>query len=971
MTRTQADADRITASAFFDAEWYIGQHPDLRRPGALGPAAHYLRIGWRLGRDPGPEFSTRAYLEAYGDHIPPDVNPLLHFLDEGEAAGLSPLRRTDRHALILQLAAEDMTPGRIAALARHAALYPPRTDRFLLCPAETPAPTLAAFPGVQRIDLPPGAGDAALTGLEALAEAVDLAAYGLFCRIGPPLTAPDGTPVPDAAATLADALPDAETIAATIADFRADRGLKLGGSVAPLPATRAAARAACLDLLRAGCFWFRPGLIARLARTEDIADPAERLLAAAGNGIGVRFRQAGQIRRSRIEQDRPQGQAPDGLRGNLDLPTGATLRGWLALQGDTAPRRARLSIGSCEIEVTAGSFRDDLLRNGINAGWHGFQVQVPMSERDGQPRDVVLRDAETGRVVARRQASWRKPKPEYADFQGFLRHRMTQPLIEGPFAEEDKRCFAVMEGIANRFCARAAALEAPPLVSVVMPVFNREAILAEAIASVLAQDYPHFELIVVDDGSSDGSVAVAEGFADPRLRLIRLPENRGQTVARNTGLAAAQGTLLAFLDSDNQWDSRYLGAMVGAFDSLPAADAIYSGMLLYRGTEPDPFAVRYGHFNRALLENKNYIDTNVIALRRRALGPGAAFFDETLRRYPDYDAILRFSETGRLVSVPVLLCHYFYDKAENAMTSDPRHAGDMAVIRARLAERQAAQRAAADRAGLERPVTVVIPNWQSPEDLRDCLAALAARDWQGLLEIVVADNGSDEAVLEPLRAGAAAGRLRLIESGRNYGFTHAANLGIAAARPGSDILLLNNDAIVQGGAIQALQRAALTLPSAGMTVPRQILPGKTKTIADHVPFANPGLDCDVNISAHHRNLADVPVFHDGGALELGFAPFFAVYIRHEVLAELGPLDAEYGRHYRSDRVFCDMMRSLTGLKLYYVPEAHVIHKLQQATDRLRGKDGRNAEFELMFRRNQWDAETAAELGFRAAPWDTF
>lgn len=994
MTDLTSPAHLITGSPYFNEDWYRLRYPDAAQSDGLTLAAHYLRFGWRLGRDPGPEFSTSGYLEEYGDRVAPGLNPLLHFLQEGRADGLVPIAPSGRHALIIHAGLPEALPD----LAAHAAFYPARAPRFLLCPADASAEYKAridaAFPGARRIEIRASElEDGDLGALCALDSMVDLSAFGFLCRIRAPRAIEAGSP--DAARSwrrlgLKGTLPDTEAVIRCIADFRTDGHLVLGGAVrgvSTLLAKGAADEAALeREFLRTGSFWLRPALIPALKALPSELDPVQRLIAAAGVGAPIRLQdtaRADQTRRSTLhagsmpasllpepaDSARPASD-PDKLRGNLDNPTATNARGWIALLGDDAPRQALLTIGSSELEVTAGGFRDDLLRNGINAGWHAFQVQVPIAEMDGQLKQVVLRDGETGKVVARGQMSWRKPKPDYADFQGFLRQRMTLPVIEAPFAEEDKRCFAVMEGIANRFCASAAALATPPLVSVVMPVYNREAIVAEAIASVLAQEYPHFELIVVDDGSTDGSAAVIEGFADPRLRLLRLPENAGQTVARNTGLKAARGEILAFLDSDNQWDSRYLGATVGAFDALPGADVIYSGMLLYRGTADTPFAVRYGHFNRALLENKNYIDTNVIALRRRFLGDAPAF-DETLRRYPDYDAILRFSETGRLVSVPMLLCHYYYDKAENAMTNDPRHAGDMEVIRSRMVARRTARLAAADQAGLARPVTVVIPNWQSLDDLRACLAALMARDWQGLLDIVVVDNASDADVVSALQDEARAGRIRLIESDRNYGFTHAVNRGIAAARAGSDILLLNNDAIVQGGAIQALQHAALGLPDAGMTVPRQILPGSTKTIVEHVPYANPAMDCDVNLSAHHRNIAQVPLFHDGGPLELGFAPFFAVYIRHETITALGPLDAEYGRHYRSDRVYCDMMRNLLGLKLYYVPEAHVLHKLQQATDRLRGQDGRSTEFELMFRRNQWDRKTAAELGFRFAPWDMF
>ncbi len=659
------------------------------------------------------------------------------------------------------------------------------------------------------------------------------------------------------------------------------------------------------------------------------------------------------------------------LRGVLEMkPDGTYISGWAALIGDPAPREVMLRTGTVEVALTAMTWRADLAQHGINQGRHAFRIQIPAALMDGKSHEIELVDTATGQVVARKSCSWSPPKRSYSDFQGFLRSSMTQPLVIAPFMEEDKRAFATMELIANRLAAQALAATDRPLVSVVMPVHDREGVVGTAIRSVLAQTYDAFELLVVDDGSSDGSVAAIEAFDDPRIRLHRLAQNRGVTVARNTALAAARGDIVAYLDSDNAWDARYLAATVGAFGALPDADALYSGLLLFRGEATAPYGVRYGHFNRALLENSNYIDNNVFA-HRRSLLDRIGGFDEDLRRYVDYDLVLRAVEAGRVCSVPMLLCHYYFDKTLNAITDNPAHMGDMDRVKTRLVERTAAALERADAADLTHRVTVVIPNWQSLEDIRDCLDALSSRDWKGMLDIVVVDNLSDAAVIDWLRAQEATGRIRLIANDGNYGFTHAVNQGIAAADPASDIVLLNNDAIAQGGAIQALQRVAHARPDAGMTVPRQILPVGTPTVQTHVPYASVAWACDVNISAHHRNVGQVPLYHDGGVLELTYAAFFAVYIKRALIEAIGPLDAEYGRHYRSDRVYCDMMHTLTSMKMYYVPDAHFVHKLQKATQRLRETGAADAAFETMFRRNQWDAETAARFGYRFAEWDIF
>jgi glycosyltransferase involved in cell wall biosynthesis len=100
-------------------------------------------------------------------------------------------------------------------------------------------------------------------------------------------------------------------------------------------------------------------------------------------------------------------------------------------------------------------------------------------------------------------------------------------------------------------------------ISVVLPVYNRAAYVAEAIESVLAQTVPPDELIVVDDGSTDESVAVVESFARPGLRLLR-QENRGIGAARNRGLASTTGELVAFIDSDDLWERDKLALQLEA-----------------------------------------------------------------------------------------------------------------------------------------------------------------------------------------------------------------------------------------------------------------------------------------------------------------------------------------------------------------------------------------------------------------------
>ena len=115
---------------------------------------------------------------------------------------------------------------------------------------------------------------------------------------------------------------------------------------------------------------------------------------------------------------------------------------------------------------------------------------------------------------------------------------------------------------------------ATPLVSVVIPVFNAERYLGAALASVFAQSYGHLEVLVVDDGSTDGSAEIARASSDPRCRLI--PQaHAGAAAARNRGVTASRGALLSFLDADDVWMPGKTARQVDVLTRDAAVDMVF------------------------------------------------------------------------------------------------------------------------------------------------------------------------------------------------------------------------------------------------------------------------------------------------------------------------------------------------------------------------------------------------------------
>lgn len=183
----------------------------------------------------------------------------------------------------------------------------------------------------------------------------------------------------------------------------------------------------------------------------------------------------------------------------------------------------------------------------------------------------------------------------------------------------------------------------PPFISVIIPTHNRSWILGEAIDSVLAQDGCDFELIVVDDGSTDGTPALLRSYGE---RLIALrQENRGVSAARNTGIRHASGSLIAFLDSDDRWLPGKLRTQAAFFDSRSDALICQTQEIWIRnGVRVNP-KKRHQKPSGMIFEPSLHLClvSPSAVMMQKALFDIVGLFDETLPACEDYDLWLRTS----------------------------------------------------------------------------------------------------------------------------------------------------------------------------------------------------------------------------------------------------------------------------------------------------------------------------------------
>lgn len=216
-----------------------------------------------------------------------------------------------------------------------------------------------------------------------------------------------------------------------------------------------------------------------------------------------------------------------------------------------------------------------------------------------------------------------------------------------------------------------------PLISVITPCYNAAEHIGESVASVFAQTYDNLELVVVDDGSGDDSLALLETLRqqDARLRIVSQP-NSGAGPARNRGLREARGEFIAFLDADDYWEPDCLEKLHQALAD-GKAELAYCGWQntgLSTGRSKPFIPPDYAQVDKAeLLLGGNRWPIHAALTRRRAID-AVDGFDERLSSCMDYDLWLRIASFVEIVRVPEVLAYY-------------RHHGDAQITsnRARIA----------------------------------------------------------------------------------------------------------------------------------------------------------------------------------------------------------------------------------------------------------------------------------------------
>jgi GT2 family glycosyltransferase/glycosyltransferase involved in cell wall biosynthesis len=512
------------------------------------------------------------------------------------------------------------------------------------------------------------------------------------------------------------------------------------------------------------------------------------------------------------------------------------------------------------------------------------------------------------------------------------------------------------------------------LVSVIIPTCNRPRELLRALESVVSQTYPNLEIIIVNDGNGDLK-PLLKRFQNRRpVKLVAHQQNRGAGAARNTGLRAARGEYIAFLDDDDIYYPEHIRTLVDTLESNPALVAAYSDAnqttLDMTGEEPavlDQGVVFSQDFSPERFLVCNYIPILCLMLKRSAIEK-VGFFDETLPALEDWEWLVRLSRVGSFRHEPVATAEYFVyrgSKSRNSLSAESlgklyaeiysrcapftnpegfkaqcqfytqltgRNLAD--VLRDGHLNRIISEKFQKPGEGLkpmevekEYPVDIVIPVYGQAGLVKACVDSLL-RTVPGARLFLVDDCSPDPATQSLLNSYSRQPQITVARNAQNLGFIgttrHGAQLGQAPY-----ILFLNSDTeAVEAGWLEKLLPTdeQIAVVGAKLLYPPDV-PDMRAGMIQHAGVArNPDL------IPYHPFLgwpAQSP--ETNLRREVNAVTGACLLVRRKVWNEIGGWDDRFGRGVYEDVDLCWQVRR-HGYRVLYQPEVILYHRESASID---------------------------------------
>lgn len=276
----------------------------------------------------------------------------------------------------------------------------------------------------------------------------------------------------------------------------------------------------------------------------------------------------------------------------------------------------------------------------------------------------------------------------------------------------------------------------PPKLSVVMPAYNAQAHLAEAVGSVLSQSFADFELIALNDGSKDDTPQILEGFSgDPRLRVLHNEQNKGLIDTLHMGLAACRAPLIARMDSDDICDPQRFERQVAFLQAHPEVD-IVGGAIRFFGNIPGPYVFRFPESHEAIRPAMLFycpLAHPTLMFRRSLVDRGLLGYDDAFRHAEDYHLWSRLLLQVRSANLPEMVLHYRLHKTQ-VSSGQANHQYDASLRVRQMMLEEAGVAGTPEEVALHESVIL-----ERPLERPDYLEALAA--WFGRVEEANRNSG--------------------------------------------------------------------------------------------------------------------------------------------------------------------------------------------------------------------------------------
>jgi O-antigen biosynthesis protein len=512
--------------------------------------------------------------------------------------------------------------------------------------------------------------------------------------------------------------------------------------------------------------------------------------------------------------------------------------------------------------------------------------------------------------------------------------------------------------------ASVATFTRRPMVSVIVPTHNRPDRLREALASIQAQTYQDFEIIIVNDGAVDVAPVIAGLNNGGRITCITHDRNRGLAAARNTGIRVAKGKYIAYLDDDDRYLPNHLETLVAFLESSECKAAYTDAWRIYEKNDNGRYVeagrdLPYSYdFSPGDLLVSNYFPV-LCVMHERACIDEVGGFDESLFAHEDWDLWIRMATRYPFTHLKQITAEFTWRMDGSSMTSGSRdtYARTTQIIYRKYrpyAERvcgalEAQQEKLARLRESDVPPTfdcsIIIPVWNRLELTKQCLIALAEVTTGLSFEVLVVDNGSVDGTEEFLSQ--LQGDVRIIRNRDNLGFAKACNQGAQAAR-GKYLVFLNNDTLPKEGWLRALVHEVEEHPEVGIVGSKLLYPDGT------IQHGGVVRDCRYFLPYHlYKSFAgDHPAVNQRREFQIVTAA--CLLIRRSLFEEAGGFDEGYVNGFE-DADLCLKVRE-RGHLVVYQPRSVVVHLESQTPGRKSNEDANAARFLGRWGTQWWAAD---------------